>query len=232
MPDVDSDSSIPIREVMCFAAAVTPMLMLDRLQHMGLSHSAIVVASACIYIIVRFGVGDLLRAVTVHRGMFHSVPAAIIAGLVASIVCSCEDMTHRFFKVFAVALGYMTHLVLDELASISLKRGQIQFKKSFGTAVKFWGNRAGPNLLTYTLLVFMVVAAIGDPLLMEKFGYHPPHSPGTHSSHDSHSDLSHSTGEYGDDDVFDHQADADLEHYDFSDFPELADEYEYRPRRR
>ena len=49
------------------AAAVVPMLMLDRFVHMGLNRESIVLAGALVYIIIRFGVSELLKRYTVHR---------------------------------------------------------------------------------------------------------------------------------------------------------------------
>ena len=37
LPDIDSDSGVPFRESMAFAAAVVPMMMVDRFSHLGLS---------------------------------------------------------------------------------------------------------------------------------------------------------------------------------------------------
>jgi membrane-bound metal-dependent hydrolase YbcI (DUF457 family) len=113
LPDLDSDSSVPVRETMAFAAAVVPMLMIDRFQAMGWSHETIVLAGGLLYCGVRFGVSALIKRYTVHRGMWHSLPAAAIFGLLAFLICSCEDMTLRLFKTGAVVLGYMVHLILD-----------------------------------------------------------------------------------------------------------------------
>lgn len=171
LPDVDSDSGVPVRETTAFAAAVIPMLMLDRLQHLGLGHESIVIVGASIYILVRFGVGAVLKRYTVHRGMWHSIPAAAIAGLVAFLICSCPEFEIRMFKVGAVVLGYLIHLLLDELYSIDFRRGRIRFKKSSGTALKFWGGSLWGNVSTYGKLVLLVALAVGDPILMERFGY-------------------------------------------------------------
>ena len=35
---------------------------------------------AAIYATVRFGLAKIVKKLTVHRGMFHSIPAALIAG--------------------------------------------------------------------------------------------------------------------------------------------------------
>ncbi len=44
LPDLDSDSGVPVRETMSLAAAVVPMLMMDRFSHLGWSHETMVLA--------------------------------------------------------------------------------------------------------------------------------------------------------------------------------------------
>jgi hypothetical protein len=174
LPDLDSKSGVPVREMMALAAAVTPMMMIDRFQHMGLGHESIVLAGALIYIVIRFGVGEIFKLYTVHRGMWHSIPAAVTCGLLALFICSCDDYRLRVFKAFAVFLGFMSHLVLDELWSIQLTRGRIRLKSSFGTAIKFWSKSLWGNVSTYAKLIAMIALTMGDPLLMQQLGV-PPH---------------------------------------------------------
>ena len=172
LPDVDSDSGRPQREVLNFAAAVTPMLMIDRFSHLRLSHEEMVLAGGCVYALVRFGLGELLKRYTVHRGMWHSIPAAAIAGLIASLVCSCEDMSLRLFKVAAVVIGYLSHLVLDEIWAIEWRRGRLRLKKTFGSALKLFGRGWWPNISTYGKLLVVATLAFSDPVIMQYFDAH------------------------------------------------------------
>ncbi len=169
LPDMDSDTGNAQREIMGFTAAITPMLLLDRFAELRLPTEKIVIATACVYIIVRFGLGEILRRYTVHRGMFHSLPAAAIAGLITSMVCACDVVAFKFVKVGAVMLGYVVHLVLDEIWSFEAKRGRFRVKKSFGTAMKFFSNRMFPNVFTYGLLLFVGTLAYQDPNIMRYF---------------------------------------------------------------
>ena len=163
LPDLDSESGVPLRETMAFSAAVTPMLMIDRFQHLGMSHESIVLAGVCIYIMVRFGLAELLRRYTVHRGMWHSIPAAICAGLGATLICSCGDMRLLLFKSGAVVLGYVIHLLLDELYAIKWYRGRFRFKSSFGTAMKFFSRSIWANTVTYGVLMLLAMLVMNDP---------------------------------------------------------------------
>jgi membrane-bound metal-dependent hydrolase YbcI (DUF457 family) len=172
LPDVDSHTGIPVRESMGFAAAVVPMLMIERFQSMGLSHESMVLAGALVYVLIRFGFTRFLKHYTVHRGMFHSLPAALIMGELAFLICQCHDINVRYYKAGAVILGYMSHLLLDELYSIEWYRGRMRLKKSFGTAVKLWGRSTWANLSTYVKLALLTFVVLNDSVWMENFGPH------------------------------------------------------------
>jgi hypothetical protein len=170
LPDLDSDSGIPLRECTMFAAAVAPMLMLDRFQQMGLTNETMALAAGLIYLTIRFVVAEVFRRYTVHRGMWHSIPAAVTMGLVAFLVISSEDMTLRLYKTFAVVLGFMIHLILDELWSIEIRRGRLRLKRSFGTAMKFWSGRSTwANVSTYGKLILFAALAASDPVVMRSY---------------------------------------------------------------
>jgi membrane-bound metal-dependent hydrolase YbcI (DUF457 family) len=167
LPDLDSDSGVPIRESLAFAAAAVPMLMVPRWRTLDFSPETMVMAGCIIYLAIRFGVGLLLKKYTVHRGMFHSIPAAIIATEVAFLVYAREDITLRYFVSFAVLLGFCSHLLLDEIWSVGVKRGQIALKKSFGTAFKLWSsNSLWANFSCYAKLVLLSYLVLHDPVWM------------------------------------------------------------------
>lgn len=168
LPDLDSDSGVPLRESLALAAAVVPMFMLSRFQHLGWSHETIVLVGAAIYLLIRFGVGKLLKKYTVHRGMFHSIPAALIAGLLAFLICECQEIHLRFYKAGAVVAGFMSHLILDEIWSIDVRRGRFRLKSSFGTALKLYGQNFWANASTYLKLILLTYLAINDPHWMHE----------------------------------------------------------------
>lgn len=172
LPDLDSDSGIPLREAVSFSSAVIPMLMVERLERIGCTHELMVLITGVVYFFIRFGIAEIFRRYTVHRGMWHSIPAALTCGMIAFLLCSCENMSIRLFKTIAVVIGFMSHLILDEIWSVDFKRGQYVFKSSFGTALKFWGNERVPNMVAYSLLVVFGLLVYNDEGFMQRFGYH------------------------------------------------------------
>ncbi len=174
LPDIDSNSGIPFRESMGFAAAIVPMMLLDRFRELGLNYEQIVLATAGMYLFVRFGLARLLAKYTVHRGMFHSLPAAFIFAGVVFLLCGSGNLQLRYFKACGVFLGVMSHLVLDEIYAIEWTGGRWRFKKSFGTALKLWGQHGWANISTYGKLAIVVTMILGEPMVLERYGQLSP----------------------------------------------------------
>jgi len=170
LPDLDSDTGIPLRETMAFTAAVVPLMLIDRFQYMNLSTEEMVLAGALIYLVIRFGGHKFISRYTVHRGMFHSLPAALIVGLIVFLLCSGShhELPVRYYKAGGAMLGYLSHLVLDEIYSVQIRRGRLRLKKSFGTALKFWGRSAWGNISTYAKLALLTWLVFQDPILREQ----------------------------------------------------------------
>jgi membrane-bound metal-dependent hydrolase YbcI (DUF457 family) len=168
LPDLDSGPGVPMRESVAFAAAVVPVMLLPRLETFGLPIEALILLCGAIYLAIRFGVTYLLKEFAVHRGMFHSIPAAAIAGLTAFLVFAAQEPMHRYFVASAVVLGFLTHLIMDEIWSVKLGMFGPKIKKSFGTAVKFLGNEAWANIVTYLLVVILGALAASDASVTER----------------------------------------------------------------
>src|SRR5438094_5245917 len=72
LPDLDSDSGVPVREMFGFAAAFTPFLLYHRLlgdSHFT-NHEQIIVVLIVLYLFIRYGLSTFLKRITVHRGMY------------------------------------------------------------------------------------------------------------------------------------------------------------------
>jgi len=115
---------------------------------------------ALFFVAVRFGAGYVFEKFTNHRGMFHSVPAAILSGLLAiwffhlfSIIKGQELMIGS-----AVAIGYLGHLILDETYSaVNLHGHSIFPKQSLGNALKFTSSSQISTLFFYLLLFALAI---------------------------------------------------------------------------
>ncbi len=169
LPDLDSGPGRPLHESCTFVAAAVPMMLIDRFEAWGLNHEMMVLVGAAIYFLIRFGMPEVLKRLTVHRGMFHSLPTALIFGELTFLLSSGVDVRLRLFKAGGVVLGFLSHLILDEIWSVEFFSKHPGLKKSFGTAFKLVGKGWMPNLCTFTLLGLITFITLNEPLWMKQY---------------------------------------------------------------
>jgi hypothetical protein len=136
LPDIDSDSSAPVRGFFTLLGIALAFLVSFALVGRFPVLELVLIWGA-VFLVVRYGVFELFARCTVHRGAWHSWLAAVFVGLATA------NAAHHLLGLSAweswvggifVALGYFTHLCLDELASVDLLGNRV--KRSFGTALK------------------------------------------------------------------------------------------------
>jgi hypothetical protein len=152
LPDLDSDSGVPIRELFGLLATITPFFLISRLQSKGLTSEQILVVLAGCYLLIRYVLRFLFQRMTVHRGMFHSVPAMLIAGLAVYLLHHGPNPLHRMYLAGGTMLGFLSHLVLDELYSVNFLGLRFKLNRYAGSALKFFSPSVYATLVTYTLL--------------------------------------------------------------------------------
>lgn len=111
---------------------------------------------------VRYGVHTVFHKLSVHRGIWHSLLAAAFCSVITAIV---------FYRLLGrpdgvawlaggfMFIGYLTHLVLDEIYSVDVM--DVRIKSSFGTAVKLVDTRYIPASLA--MAAAMAVAVYFSP---------------------------------------------------------------------
>src|SRR5919198_3910827 len=156
LPDIDADHSIPGRIFFSFFALVVAFLTLfSRAGVYSIVELSILWVAT--YVVVRYVIFKMFAKFSVHRGVFHSLLAAAFFGLLTT------SLTYHLFRLSAlgawmsglfVSVGYMIHLVLDELYSVDLTGARV--KHSFGTALKVISSNAKTTsvLALATVLVF------------------------------------------------------------------------------
>jgi membrane-bound metal-dependent hydrolase YbcI (DUF457 family) len=161
LPDLDSDSGVPIRELFNIAAALTPFLIYPRLVQSGFTLEQALVLIGALYLFIRYGLAGWFKRYTVHRGIFHSIPAMFIAGLVVYLAHASPDQKLRIYLAVGVMLGFLSHLILDELYSVDFMGFRIKLNKFAGSALKLyspsWSATAACYLLLATLIFLYVL---------------------------------------------------------------------------
>ena len=157
LPDIDSDTGIPVRilfGVLSVAGLVVSFVYLETITIFYRGLISIVISLGVYFII-----GKLFRKFTVHRGIFHSIPAALLMGVISISIADFFqlDIKTIFSIGLAVTAGYLCHLVLDELNSaVNISGVPFIPKKSLGTALQLWSSSLFTSLSVYGVLVVLV----------------------------------------------------------------------------
>jgi membrane-bound metal-dependent hydrolase YbcI (DUF457 family) len=111
-------------------------------------------------LIVRYGLHKVFHKISVHRGIWHSILAAVFSAVATAIVfrqlLGKPDGVAWLAAAF-MFIGYITHLTLDEIYSVDVMDTRI--KSSFGTALKLFDRRhvlasAGMLAATAAAIIF------------------------------------------------------------------------------
>ena len=161
LPDIDSDTGLPVRLLFGTLAVATIGLalfyMMNSTATSWLQQGLIGVGAG---LFVYFIIGGIFKHFTEHRGVFHSIPAALVMGLVAMSISGLLGLGEKLALVVGLAItaGYLSHLVLDEINStVNLSGIPFKPKKSLGTALKLTGGSRMTTTAIYLALALFVV---------------------------------------------------------------------------
>jgi membrane-bound metal-dependent hydrolase YbcI (DUF457 family) len=159
LPDLDSDSGVPVRELFGVAAVVTPILLAPHLMNeLPLEQALALLAGT--YLVIRYGVSRLFKRYTVHRGIFHSIPALLIAGLALFLVYPSPNPWVRVYMAGGVMVGFLSHLVLDEVYSVDFMGGTPRLNKYAGSALALWSPSWSVTVAAYAILLVLAGLAL------------------------------------------------------------------------
>jgi hypothetical protein len=162
MPDLDSDSGVPVREMFNLAGVMIPLVLLRRIMTFGLPMEQVLVILGVLYLGIRHGASYVFKRMTVHRGMFHSVPAMFIAGLLTFLAYHHPDLGPRALLAIAVMVGFLSHLLLDELCAVDFRGLKPSLNQFAGSALKFGSKSRWATGITYALLLALSGLAFMD----------------------------------------------------------------------
>ncbi len=162
LPDIDSDSSRPLKLLFTSLATLIAVLTILTFKDQYILQHLFIIAGSTFFVI-RYPILAIFKHLTVHRGAIHSLLCAALFGLLT--VCISHYLFHNsdYFSWMSgafISFGFIIHLLLDELYSVDLSN--VQLKRSFGTALKIFSIR----YFGVSLLMFILSAAL--------FVYSPP----------------------------------------------------------
>jgi hypothetical protein len=123
LPDIDSDHSVPARlvfTILCFTVAT--VLVFSYQGKMNVFTLLLLAGVGGLF--MRYIILYIFTCITTRRGLFHSLPAALLSGLL--IVLPGMHLLHwtvnfTWLAAAFVSGGYLLHLFLDELYSVDIR---------------------------------------------------------------------------------------------------------------
>jgi hypothetical protein len=167
LPDIDANNSKPVK-LLFNALALLGVSAVWVIFRNSYAQQPLLLGAAATYVGIRYGLFNLFNSFTEHRGVFHSLLAAVFFACLMTCISFYFlqwDILHAWLNGLFVAIGFIVHLVLDELYSVDLSNTRM--KKSFGTALKLFSYRNIPAsaLMTACTIVLYWLAPPPTPLL-------------------------------------------------------------------
>lgn len=157
LPDIDLKDSHPSRALFSGLAVFLSFCMLFAIAYQ-FSIAEMWILWLGTFVVVRYGAEAAFHRFSYHRGIWHSVLAAVffcfLTAIVFKSVLGLPDGVAWLAAGF-LFIGYLTHLILDEIYSVDVLDTRI--KSSFGTALKlFDGKNPGDSAIVAmaTVLLF------------------------------------------------------------------------------
>jgi membrane-bound metal-dependent hydrolase YbcI (DUF457 family) len=160
LPDIDSDSGLPFHVAFGSLTIVVCALVFIHFYNIQPRDMKVVLAWTAGTSIFVWGImGYIFRRFTEHRGIAHSIPAALLAGLGTFFLATRFHFSEENAFILAIAMlgGFLTHLILDEIWAVVNWNGTMFIpNRAFGTALKFFSESRMVNLLVYGA-IFMLM---------------------------------------------------------------------------
>jgi hypothetical protein len=174
-PDLDSDTSKPIRSVFRILSIFLPLIVLLSFKTTFSIVEMLLIwgLSAFILKMVFF---KIFLSLTQHRGIFHTIPMGVLFAQFIVLLCYnffLVNIKIAFIYGVFMLFGFIIHLLLDEIYSVNVLG--IRMKKSFGSALKLYdkSNIIG-TLIVYALVILLwfVLPDSGTLFISVKEAFH------------------------------------------------------------
>ena len=136
LPDLDSDSGKPVALVFDLAAFLGGCIAFGYcIRQSGLSVPLQLGIPPLVALVIRFAVLRIFKKFTAHRGIFHSIPAALVATLATAWLLRFWQLAPADILAISLSLGagFMGHLILDELYAVDFEGGRFKPKNALGS---------------------------------------------------------------------------------------------------
>ena len=138
LPDIDLEESRPARAMFSGLGVFFSFVVLFSLEQ-KYSVAEMLILWLGTLLFVRYVAKEIFFRISYHRGVWHSLLATVFCALATAWIYSTlleKDDGIAWLAAGFLAIGYLTHLILDEIYSVDVMDTRI--KASFGTAIKLY----------------------------------------------------------------------------------------------
>lgn len=171
LPDIDSDSGTPYKIIFGLLSIVTAILVFYYLLEQEITNLKMLIGLPIVSLIfIRLIIGKIFKKMTHHRGIWHSIPFVMIVTLFTLLVTNKFTITSsdKFIISISVGIGYLSHLILDEIYSlVNLSGIPFTSKRSLGSALKFSSKSTTTTIISYLIIFALIYFTF--PILSEIF---------------------------------------------------------------
>jgi membrane-bound metal-dependent hydrolase YbcI (DUF457 family) len=163
LPDIDSPQSKPTEMLFGMTSVLAPVFLVQGIGVQHLTPSEIILVALLGYTVVQYVLRRLMQRLTVHRGIFHSIPMALIWGAIVYLAFRHAVPSTQEIAAAAAILGFFVHLAIDEMFSfINFEGIRLSPKQSFGSAFKFFAPSLAANMFAYIVLFILLYFCLAD----------------------------------------------------------------------
>lgn len=178
LPDLDSDTGKPLELLFQLLSVIIPISLYTHVKrYYGSDLTFLLLYFTLGYLAVQYLLCPLIKKITIHRGIMHSIPFAVLCGQMTFLAFASAPQRVAFYCASAVFSGAMIHLLADEFCAITFKGFKLRYNRASGTALAFYSNSPGATLLVYILLIstgYMILSDGFDVSLTQFFAYPNP----------------------------------------------------------
>lgn len=158
LPDIDLEQAVPSRGLFTGLGLALAFIVLFSFRA-TYSITELWLIWLAVFVAIRFGAYHAFHRNAVHRGIFHSLLAGLFFMALTAVLVAYwlgRDPVVAWMAGLFVFLGYVIHLVLDEIYSVDVTGARI--KRSFGSALKLFDRHStSASMLMGGALVAMLL---------------------------------------------------------------------------